>query len=448
MFLIGNQEIVFLLSLALVLVFIVVWFIVGILIIKNKEKKDNINENIIKDKSSEDIFETDSITNDSDNIEASDSVIEINNENNEPEVVLQATQDIEENVEKLDSNDLDEINDSSCETEALEENKEEIESMTIEEIQEKENDEINNNESETIETKSEEIKDEQTEENDEINNDESETIETEPEEIKDEQLEDEKQYEEQASDKHVIVPTKKGRTYNGKYEIFQVADGYAYCLKASNGEVLVTSETYISRDGVIKAIEAVKRNLETGEVRIFADKRGKYKFKLVSKNYRVLAISSTYSVEKSAVRASESFKKFALKADIVDIELLDNDFESATIIEIKSNEDKSGGKFVIEKFNGEFSWDLKSSNGQILCQAEGYTSKAGCIYSIETFKKNVQIGVFKCIKDKSGRYCYKLYTPNGRVIAIGESYPTKASAEASANSVVSFYKLAAIEEIK
>ena len=61
MFLIGNQEIVFLLSLALVLVFIVVWFIVGILIIKNKEKKDNINENIIKDKSSEDIFETDSI---------------------------------------------------------------------------------------------------------------------------------------------------------------------------------------------------------------------------------------------------------------------------------------------------------------------------------------------------------------------------------------------------
>lgn len=411
MFLIGNQEIVFLLSLALVLVFIVVWFIVGILIIKNKEKNDNINENIIKDKSSEDIFETDSITNDSDNIEASDSVIEINNENNEPEVVLQATQDIEENVEKLDSNDLDEINDSSCETEALEENKEEIE------------------------------------ENDEINNNESETIETEPEEIN-EQIEEEKQYEEQVSDKHVIVPTKKGRTYNGKYEIFQVADGYAYCLKASNGEVLVTSETYISRDGVIKAIEAVKRNLETGEVRIFADKRGKYKFKLVSKNYRVLAISSTYSVEKSAVRASESFKKFALKADIVDIELLDNDFESATIIEIKSNEDKSGGKFVIEKFNGEFSWDLKSSNGQILCQAEGYTSKAGCIYSIETFKKNVQIGVFKCIKDKSGRYCYKLYTPNGRVIAIGKSYPTKASAEASANSVVSFYKLAAIEEIK
>ena len=211
---------------------------------------------------------------------------------------------------------------------------------------------------------------------------------------------------------------------------------------------MVVSESYTTRDGVIKAINAVKRNLETGDVRVFADKRGQFKFKLVSRNYRVLALSANYSTEKGALRAAESFKKFAVKADIVDIELEESDSLTATPIEVNRTEDKFGGKFFVEKFNGEYSWDLKASNGQILCQAEGYTSKAGCLYSIETFKKNVENGVFKCIKDKNDRYCYKLYSANGRICAVGESYPTRQSAESAANSVCSFYKNAEVVELK
>ena len=246
----------------------------------------------------------------------------------------------------------------------------------------------------------------------------------------------------------IEVEEKKGRSYNGKYEVYQVAGGYAYHLKASNGEILVVSETFSTREGVIKAIDVVKKNLETGTIRFFSDKKGKFKFKLVSKNYRVLLISSNYPTEKSAIRASESFKKFAMKADIVDIELVDTESKKATIINIQSRDSKPGGKFHIEKFNGEYSWDLKASNGQILCQADGYTTKAGCLNSIESFKKNVTDGVFKCVKDKTGRYCYKLYTQNGRVCVVGESYTTKSSAESAANSVVAFYQLADIVEIK
>ena len=249
--------------------------------------------------------------------------------------------------------------------------------------------------------------------------------------------------------KTAVVPVKKGRTYNGKYEVYQTADGYAYQLKASNGEILVISETYASKDGVMKAIDAVKKNLETGNVKIFSDKRGKYKFKLISKNYRTLAISANYNVEKSAVRASESFKKFALKADIVDIELPDNDASIATPIEITAKpDDKQGGKFVYEDFNGEFSWELRASNGQILCQMEGYTSKKGCMNSIDKFKENVSQGSFKCVQDKTGRYQFKLYSQSGRICAVGESYSTKQGAENAANSVVSFTKSSPIVEEK
>ena len=240
----------------------------------------------------------------------------------------------------------------------------------------------------------------------------------------------------------------KGRSYNGKYEVYHTGDAWQYHLKASNGEILFVSETYTTRDGVIKGIDAVKRNLETGDVKIFADKHGNYKFKLVSRNYRVLAISANYSTEKGATRASESFKNFAVKADIVDIEYEDVDLKTATPIEIDLNDEKTGGKFIVEVFDGEYSWDLKASNGQILAQAEGYTSKAGCMNSIESFKKAVVEGSFKCVKDKNENFQYKLYTSSGRVCAVGEAYPSKSSAESAAQSVASFFKNAEVVENK
>ena len=239
---------------------------------------------------------------------------------------------------------------------------------------------------------------------------------------------------------------KTGR-YNGKYEVYQAADGYAYRLKASNGEVLATSEIYSTRDGVLRAINTVKKNIETGELRVFADKKGKFKFKLTSSNHRVLLISANYSQESSAKSAVESFKKFALKADVVDIELKDDDLASATAIKIASTEDKTGGKYEIEESNGEFSWDLKASNGEILVQMEGYTSKTSTLASIEKFKQYVAEGTFKSIKDKTGHYQYKLYTKSNRVAAVGESYRTKTSAVSAANSVVSFYKMAEVVDL-
>ena len=245
------------------------------------------------------------------------------------------------------------------------------------------------------------------------------------------------------------VEEKKGRTYNGKYEVYPNGDGYQYRLKASNGEILIVSETYVSRENVLKAIEAVKRNIVDGELRIIKDKHGMFKFKLVSKNYRVIALGSNYTTEKSAVRASESFKKFALKADIVEIETpVDKESLSATLVEMGPVEDRYGGKYIVEKFNGEFSWSLRANNGQILLQVEGYTSKNSVLNSIEVFKKNAANGTFKIVKDKNDNYHFRLYSAAGRVAAIGETYGSKQLAESAATSVYSYYKNSETVEAK
>ena len=237
------------------------------------------------------------------------------------------------------------------------------------------------------------------------------------------------------------------KAYSGKYELYPSGDGYQYRLIASNGEVLVISEVYTTKDSALKAIEAVKRNVEIGEIRIFKDKRGLFKFKLTSKNYRVIALGSSYSTEKSATRASESFKKFALKANTVEIDTPKNDDNIVEAnVDTSKVEVKLGGKYVVEKFDGEFSWDLKASNGQILCQAEGYTSKSGAMSSIDSFKKNVETGSFKILKDKNNNFHYNLYTASGRLASVGETYNTKQLAESAALSVVAYYKNAEIED--
>jgi len=238
-----------------------------------------------------------------------------------------------------------------------------------------------------------------------------------------------------------------GGRYAGKYEVFQSGDGWAYDLKASNGEILVSSEIYSSKDSVLAAIDAIKRNVENGgEVRVYDDKSGKYQFKLVAKNHRVIAISANYDTQARAERASESFKKFALSANIVEIDASEAASKEDTPISInKRAAAKTGGKFTITKEGKKFAWALKASNGQILVQADNFNSQATAEANIESFKENVAEGSFKCSEDKMGRFFFKLYSPSGRVVSIGESYPAKESAESAAQTIVQLVKKAEVE---
>lgn len=47
------------------------------------------------------------------------------------------------------------------------------------------------------------------------------------------------------------------------------------------------------------------------------------------------------------------------------------------------------GKFVIKKrTNGDFMFNLKANNGEIIATSEGYTTKQGCKNGIQSVKDN------------------------------------------------------------
>ena len=248
-----------------------------------------------------------------------------------------------------------------------------------------------------------------------------------------------------------VVETKTSRIAIGKYEVFPVNDVFLYRLKASNGEIMVTSEIYKSAKGAVSAIETVKKNVETGTLQVYEDKHGLWQFKLFAANKRLLVVSANYTSEASCTNAANSFKKFATISPVV---ILEEDAEHLMEeISLEALADKKGGKLTINSIDGDFDFKLLASNGVVLCSSSEYKTKSAITNAIASVKEAVKNGKFFVVKDKRGTFQFKLYSTAGRCVLVGEAYKTKNQAISAANSVSSFINLATIidktaEEVK
>ncbi len=111
----------------------------------------------------------------------------------------------------------------------------------------------------------------------------------------------------------------------GKFVVRNTATGIKFDLKAGNGEVIATSEVYTTEAACLNGINSVKTNC-VGEV------------------------------EDQTVEGFEKVKH--------------PKFEVFT--------DKAG----------EFRFNLKAKNGEIIASSEGYKTKASCLNGVESVKKN------------------------------------------------------------
>ena len=82
------------------------------------------------------------------------------------------------------------------------------------------------------------------------------------------------------------------------------------------------------------------------------------------------------------------------------------------------------GKFEITaRKNGEFQFNLKASNGQVILTSQGYKSKATCLNGIESVKKNsADEKRFEKKVAADGRPFFNLMATNGQVIGSSQMY--------------------------
>jgi uncharacterized protein len=95
------------------------------------------------------------------------------------------------------------------------------------------------------------------------------------------------------------------------------------------------------------------------------------------------------------------------------------------------------GKFVIStRKNGEFQFNLKADNGQVILTSEGYSSRSGCDNGIESVKKNAPDDArYERKKSTSGKDYFNLKATNGQIIGTSEIYESSAAMENGIASV-------------
>ncbi|WP_343662102.1 YegP family protein [Chryseobacterium mucoviscidosis] len=106
------------------------------------------------------------------------------------------------------------------------------------------------------------------------------------------------------------------------------------------------------------------------------------------------------------------------------------------------------GKFIIStRKNGEFQFNLKAANGQVILSSEGYSSKAGCQNGIESVRKNAQDdSKFERLTAKDGRSYFNLKATNGQIIGSSQMYESDNGMEKGIESVKNNAQNASVEE--
>ncbi len=120
----------------------------------------------------------------------------------------------------------------------------------------------------------------------------------------------------------------------GKFVIKKTNTGVKFDLKASNGQVIATSEVYNSMDACKNGIASVAKNAPVAAVEdqtvegfateknpkfeIYKDKAEEFRFRLKATNGQVIAVSEGYTTHANCVNGVESVKKNAVDAETVE----------------------------------------------------------------------------------------------------------------------------------
>ena len=115
-----------------------------------------------------------------------------------------------------------------------------------------------------------------------------------------------------------------------RFVLKKVNTGIKFDLYAGNGQDIVSSEVYSSRAAVLRGVESVRKNapsahfadlttsaqsqLPNPKFELYRDKAGEYRFRLRSRNGKIIAVSDGYSTKAAALSGLESVRKNAAEA--------------------------------------------------------------------------------------------------------------------------------------
>jgi len=105
----------------------------------------------------------------------------------------------------------------------------------------------------------------------------------------------------------------------GKFEVYcDKAGEHRFRLKAGNGQIILASEGYSSRDGCDNGIESVKENAQDDGRFERKETPSGFRFNLKAGNGQVIGTSETYTTEAARENGVESVMNNAPDAEVVE----------------------------------------------------------------------------------------------------------------------------------
>lgn len=121
----------------------------------------------------------------------------------------------------------------------------------------------------------------------------------------------------------------------GKFVIKETKSGFKFDLKASNGEIIASSQVYASEKTCKSGVESVRKACVGGvedqtvegfetvkhpKFEVYTDKAGEFRFRLKARNGEIVASSEGYKTKTSCLNGIESVKKNAPEAPVAKAE--------------------------------------------------------------------------------------------------------------------------------
>ena len=107
----------------------------------------------------------------------------------------------------------------------------------------------------------------------------------------------------------------------GKFELKKSSNGqFHFNLKATNGQVILSSELYKAKRSALDGIDSVRRNAAADHFEKKESSNGQFYFVLKATNGQVVGKSEMYTTEKACDNGIDSVKRNAAEAAIVDLD--------------------------------------------------------------------------------------------------------------------------------
>ena len=119
-----------------------------------------------------------------------------------------------------------------------------------------------------------------------------------------------------------------------RFVIRAVNSGIKFDLKAANGQTIATSEVYTTAAACRRGIESVRKNASIAgledqtaddhavplnpKFELYQDRAGEFRFRLRSRNGKIIAVSESYATRAGCLSGIESVQKNAPEAEIME----------------------------------------------------------------------------------------------------------------------------------